>query len=174
MHEIPPPRKNKEILNEHISRFNKEYNLNCDMSGIKFRSKKQITAAARILEICAEYIILKEMITPENDRIIADAKAYIRENLSAQITVEDICTVCNCSRTKLYEMFKTEYGVGISHYITDKRMKLAKNLLKSTSLSITEISSQCGFCDYNYFLRVYKKYYGTSPKKERTSSQKNA
>lgn len=160
--------KNKTILSELVSQINNRYNLNCNSKGIKFRSRKQIIAASKILEICSEYIILKEMIEPQNDRIIALAKKYIKENYQNQINVDDICTYCGCGRTKLYEMFKKEYGTGIAHYINKLRLSAAKKLLKSTSLSIAEISEKCGFYDYNYFSRVYKKHFGISPRNERT------
>ena len=43
------------------------------------------------------------------------------------------------------------------------RVSKAIELLNSTSLSITEISAECGFNDSNYFATVFKKIVGTSP-----------
>ncbi|MBO5909176.1 MAG: helix-turn-helix domain-containing protein, partial [Clostridia bacterium] len=40
-----------------------------------------------------------------------------------------------------------------------------KKLLKSTTLSVTEISIKCGFNDSNYFATVFKKINGISPKR---------
>ena len=159
--------KRKGTLRENIGAFNRKHGLSCDPSGIKFRSRRQIEAAAKILKLCAEYIILKELIEPENERIVATAKAYIKAHLSEQINVEDICGACGCSRTKLYDMFRTTSGIGVARYITEKRLKEARTLLRNTDLSIAEISSRCGFCDYNYFGRVYKRHYGISPRHER-------
>ncbi len=154
--------KDKSQLSVMINK----YDSNCDISGIKYKSRKQIIAAAKILEICTEYIILKEMIALENNNLISSVKEYIKENLSADLTVDKICQHIGCGRTKIYKMFKEECGIGIAHYITEKRLSKARKLLKSTDLSISEISSRCGFCDYNYFSRIYKKAYGISPKSE--------
>ncbi len=159
--------KNKGTLAEIIEAFNRKHGLSCDPAGIKFRSRRQIEAAAGILNICAEYIILKELIEPEKERIVATAKAYIKGHLADPLTVEDIAAAIGCSRTKLYEMFRAATGMGVAHYVTEKRLKEARNLLKTTDLPITEISTRCGFCDYNYFGRVYKKHYGIAPRRER-------
>ncbi len=159
-------KKDKAELSELVTEINEKYGLKCEASGIKYRSKKQIAAAAKILEICTEYIILKGMIALENNKIIAEVKSYIKNNLSEDLRVDEICRQCNIGRTKLYRMFRKECGIGISQYITEKRLNNARKLLKSTELTITEISAQCGFCDYNYFSRVYKKRFGISPKSE--------
>ncbi len=159
-------KKDKTELSALVEEINQKYGLSCKASGIKIKSQKQIAAAAKILEICTEYIILKEIIALENNRVIAEVKSYIKNNLSADLRVDEICRKCNIGRTKLYRMFREECGIGVSQYITEKRLNNAQKLLKSTNLTITEISAQCGFCDYNYFSRVYKKRFGISPKPE--------
>ncbi len=164
--------KDKALLERRVASFAEKYGLKCDADGIKYKNKKKIEASAKILEICAEYIIFKDMIHPQDDRIVDQAKSYIRENLSKKITVDDICRICGCGRTKLYEMFDEKVGIGISHYIMKKRMALAKKLLTSTDLSISEIAYRCGFCDYNYFGKAYKKYYGIPPKTQRNELRK--
>ncbi len=159
--------KSKGKLGETVREFNRRYGMTCDPSGIKFRSRRQIEAAARILKICAEYIMLMELIEPEGERVVATAKAYIKAHLGEQMSVEEIAAACGCSRTRLYEMFRSEAGVGVAHYIREKRLQEARNLLRTTDLPVTEVSEKCGFCDYNYFGRVYKKRFGVSPRKER-------
>ena len=54
---------------------------------------------------------------------------------------------------------------GIASFIKQKRLKKAKLLIKTTDMKISEISAAVGFSDYNYFLRVFKKEFGVSPKK---------
>lgn len=158
--------KDKGELARMAEKINKKYDINCNISGIKYKSRRQIVAAAKILEICTDYILQKEIIKPENNKIISDAKEYIKNNLANDIRVNDICAYCGCGRTRLYEMFKAECGCGIARYTNEKRLENARRLLKTTALTVAEISSACGFCDYNYFSRVYKKKYGISPGKE--------
>ena len=110
------------------------------------------------------YILLKELITPESDKIATRAKEYIEENLSAAVEISDICQHLKISRTKLYEIFKKEMNIGVSEYIRKRRMHKAKKLLKETKMPIWEIAQLVGFDDYTYFSRVFKGIYGKSPR----------
>lgn len=68
-------------------------------------------------------------------------------------------------KTKLYEIAKESYGMGIAEYIRKLRIEKAKLLLKEQpDLSLTEISAQCGFSDYNYFITVFKREVGVPPR----------
>ena len=100
-------------------------------------------------------------------RILSLAKEYILEHLSDQINIYDLCCYTKTNRTKLYEIFKSEYGLGIASYIKELRLNEAKRLLQGSKLSVSEISTRVGFSDYNYFSRVYKKRFKISPHKDR-------
>lgn len=137
------------------------------IDSISYKTEEQIKSAAKIMEACTSYIINRELITPENNKIFESAKAYIEEHLGDALEIDDICKALQIGRTKLYEIFKTEIKMGISKYILRRRMHRAKKLLKSTDLPISEIADSVGFADYNYFSRVFKKTYGKSPKSYR-------
>lgn len=83
------------------------------------------------------------------------------------IRIETLCSELQIGRTKLYEIFRKELNIGVSKYILKRRMHRAKKLIKTTELSVTEISQSVGFSDYNYFSKVFKKIYGRSPKSYR-------
>ena len=127
----------------------------------------EIDADSKIMEACTSFIIYKELITPENNRIIEAAKGYIEEHLDGEIDPASLCETLEVGRTRLYELFRAETGMGIAAYVRRRRMHRAKKLLKNTTLSIGEIAHTVGFTDYNYFSRVYKKTYGKSPKRYR-------
>ncbi len=134
---------------------------------IKYTDNKRILAAAKILEACMSYIMLKELITPENDRIFLEAKEYIEEHLSESLEIYGICAHLGISRTKLYEIFRKEANLGVSEYIRKRRMHKAKKLLKNTKNPVWEIALEVGFDDYTYFSRVFKTAYGKSPREMR-------
>lgn len=131
------------------------------------KTEEEILAAANIMEACTSYIIYKELIIPENSKVINAAKTYIDTHLSEDIQIEVLCAELKIGRTKLYEIFRKELNIGISKYILKRRMHIAKKLLKTTELSVAEISQSVGFSDYNYFSKVFKKNYGRSPKSYR-------
>ncbi|MDD6547578.1 helix-turn-helix transcriptional regulator, partial [Blautia massiliensis (ex Durand et al. 2017)] len=63
------------------------------------------------------------------------------------------------------EIAKQNYGTGIAEHIRILRMEKAKQLLEDRSLPLAEIASQCGYKDYNYFITVFKRTVGVTPKK---------
>ncbi len=166
--------EDQDIFKKQIATFEAKHGISCDISDIRYVGRSKIDALTKLLEICAEYIIFKEMIRPQDDRVMECAKAYIQEHLSEPLSIDDVCLVCGCGRTKLYEMFLEKTGAGISKYILEKRMSLAEKLLTSTDLSVTEISQRCGFCDYNYFGKIFKKHHGVPPLRHRIQTREAA
>ena len=131
---------------------------------ITYKNESEIAAAAKIMEACTSYILLKELITPEHSRLLDAAKEYIESRLAEEIDITKMCGALSVGRTRLYEIFKKETGMGIAKYINRRRMHRAKKLLKTSEMTIPEIAEAVGFSDYNYFSRVYKKTYGKSPR----------
>lgn len=92
---------------------------------------------------------------------------YTDRHIAEDIRIDDICRALNISRTLLYEKTKQYTNGGIASFIRSRRLETAKKLLSETDLSVPEVSDRVGFSDYNYFLRVFKKHFGISPKKMR-------
>lgn len=158
----------REVLNQNVVDVCKQYSLDKTeflraAKSIKLKSYENIMAAAKIFEACISYIILNEMLLPQRDKIIHECEQYIKEHLE-DVTVEALCRHTGISRTSLYEAFKKKTGQGIAAFIRAKQFDRARHLLDETTLSVREISLKCGFSDYNYFSRVFKKKYGKSPK----------
>ena len=65
------------------------------------------------------------------------------------------------------QLFRNEIGVGFLVYLTSIRMEKAKQLLVSTSLTITEIADRVGYGDYRVFTKVFKKSEGVTPSQYR-------
>lgn len=157
--------KDKSALGEFVGEINHRYGLECTPKGIRYRNEKRIAAAAKLLEICMDYIMLKDMIVPDNNRITRLAREYIADNLCSDIKIGDVCEYADTCRTKLYNAFADDCGVGIAEYIRRERLKLAYSLLKSGEFTVAEVSEKSGFSDYNYFSRIFKRRYGISPYK---------
>ncbi len=67
----------------------------------------------------------------------------------------------------LRKLFKSEMGMTPHDYLTGLRLQMAEKLLCSTEnldQNISEIAFVCGYSDSLYFSRVFKRYYGCSPK----------
>lgn len=162
----------KTALYKSLPLLRDNYGINIDalekgINNISYKSNEHILAAAKIMEACTSFIIYKELITPDSNKILESVKSYIDNHLGEDIEIEILCKEFNIGRTKLYEIFRKELNLGVSRYILLRRMHHAKKLLKTTSLSIPEIASSVGFDNYNYFSRIFKKTYNKSPKSYR-------
>ena len=118
-----------------------------------------------LLECVSEISSKKKKI--ENP-IISKICTYINENLSSDISLEQMAEYTNVSSFYLSKLFKEEKGVTFINFITDKRLEEAQKLLKETNLSIKEITAQIGYNDQNYFSRIFKNKYGVTPSEART------
>jgi len=67
----------------------------------------------------------------------------------------------------LSRQFKNETGHSIAQYINLKKIEVAKNYIKTSDLSIREISEKLSFASETYFSTVFKKITGESPFKYR-------
>lgn len=157
--------RDKKAFAENMAEPCIRYRIDADAAKkIKYKSNDQIIAASKIMEALISYINLKEMVRPQRRRLFGEIEKYINENLCEKITVDDLCRRFGISRTRLYELFGGYIGIPIALYIKEKRLERAKELIKAGETSAAA-ADKCGFDDYNYFLRVFKKRYGVSPKK---------
>lgn len=98
---------------------------------------------------------------------VTGAIQYIRKNLAASLTVQDVADHILCSRGRLSAYFKEELGQSTARYIENLLMIRAQTMLLYTDYTIGEISTRLGFCDQFYFSRRFKQYFSLSPKEYR-------
>ncbi|MCQ2432125.1 MAG: PocR ligand-binding domain-containing protein [Clostridia bacterium] len=151
-------------LCDYCRNFTDEDTLRALTPKIRYKEKKQVSAAAKILDACTGYILLKEMVSPSRQKLFEELDAYVSGHLSENLTMESLCRIFGISRTRLYEAIKPYAHDGIALWIKGKRLEAAKRYLAETDMSISEISEAVGFADYTYFLRVFRKVTGISPK----------
>lgn len=89
---------------------------------------------------------------------------YIREHLTEKIAVDALSRKAYLSRNLFFKWFREQFGITPLEYVNNERIKLAKELLAKPQHSIYDVSKLCGFTDVNYFIRVFRKLEGTTPK----------
>jgi len=107
----------------------------------------------------------KAVLRDETDEIIHSVSRYINQNFGQDLSLKNLSRTFAVSESHLSRKFKAVTGMGLCEYITFVRVHNGARLLKETNLSLTEISSRCGFNDSNYFSSVFKKIKGTTPYK---------
>ncbi|MEX6689165.1 AraC family transcriptional regulator [Danxiaibacter flavus] len=89
---------------------------------------------------------------------------YIQEHLCEKIHVATLSRKAYLSRTIFFKWFKEQFGTTPSEYINRERIKLAKQLLTNPEHNVHTVSTMTGFIDANYFIRVFRKLEGVTPK----------
>ena len=97
------------------------------------------------------------------DSKISDIISYINDNLSEDLSLENLASKFYISKYHLLRLFKKHTGYTPYNYI-HKRLITAKGLLKE-GLNISQVCHECGFNDYSNFIRAFSKEFGISPKK---------
>ena len=95
--------------------------------------------------------------------IIEKAKSYIRDSYRKDISLDEVSREVDISPYYFSKLFKQETGGNFIEYLTEVRLRNARELLKDSQLSIKEICGESGYSDPNYFSRIFKKYEGVTP-----------
>lgn len=100
----------------------------------------------------------------ETNTVLSHVVAYIRERLSNRLTMKELTDTACMSQALFYRYFKREIGMSPVEFILRERIKYAKQLLKNQHIQVNQVCFEAGFDDCNYFIRVFKKYEGITPK----------
>lgn len=95
---------------------------------------------------------------------ISEVTEFIRLNLKENISLKSLSDKACMSTTSFYRFFKRELGMSPIEFVLNEKIKCAKKLLKNPSIQINEVCYLSGFEDANYFIRLFKKHEGITPK----------
>jgi AraC-like DNA-binding protein len=99
----------------------------------------------------------------ELQKRIKRAIAFMEENYSDGISLEQIARAAFLSSYHFCRLFRKQMGITCSRYLSILRIRKAKELLSQTELSVTEICYEAGFNSLTHFERVFKKLEGVTP-----------
>ena len=97
---------------------------------------------------------------------------YISKNYSNGITSRDAADFLHISNSYFCRIFKENFGSCFQNYLNVYRLEAAKEQLKTSTLTITEISVAVGFNSFSYFSKLFKDAYNCTPTEYRKLSQK--
>lgn len=93
-----------------------------------------------------------------------EVKNYLDKHFTEQITFKDFSDLMGYNEKYITSVFKEQIGVSPSRYVLERRIKLAKKLLKEKpDIILKEVSELVGYSDPLYFSRVFKASVGISP-----------
>ncbi len=100
---------------------------------------------------------------------VQKAIIYMEENLSGDLGLQTLAEALQLTPGYLSALFHREVGQTITQYITELRMKQALHLLKTTRLQVQNVAQLCGVSDANYFTKLFRSWYGVTPRRYRQS-----
>lgn len=101
-------------------------------------------------------------------QIAAQMQRYIQENYSKDISLQDAAKTMCYSEAYFSRLFKQCFHVNFTVYLTQYRIRIAKQLMLKQNISIKEIGARVGYTDNNYFTKVFRRSTGLNPSEYRT------
>ena len=94
---------------------------------------------------------------------LAMALQVMENNIEDPLTPEEISDVAGLSTRQLERLFARYINVSPKRYYLKLRLEKARDLLRQTDLSVTEVCVACGFKSLSHFSKSYRTAYGISP-----------
>jgi two-component system response regulator YesN len=113
--------------------------------------------------IVEAFDVLHEENNMKNRRIVDEALAYIKENYSGQISLEELARYVNVHPVHLSRLFSKDVGNTFKYILTEVRIEEAKRLLKDINYRVYEISCMVGYEKPRYFSELFRNVTGLTP-----------
>ena len=113
----------------------------------------------KLLEIVASMPDGSAMSAP-----VLEAVRYIRHHFREDVSLADVARHIDMSPSWLTKRFNRECGMSIPQYLLSVRMERAKKLFEETNMLVFEVANAVGFDNPRYFVSVFKKATGLTPK----------
>ncbi len=141
--------------------YNQEIN-----TGISLSNAMHKASVNRIFN----YNISESNMNPQFEKLCM-LRGRIMKNPELPWGIDDIADSLYLSKSYLQKIYKSYFGKSIIEEMIEFRIEKAKELLAKTNMTVTDISKECGYSSYNYFVRQFKMSEGISPSEYRIKSR---
>ncbi|MBQ6823300.1 MAG: helix-turn-helix domain-containing protein [Clostridia bacterium] len=107
----------------------------------------------------------------ESDHSMQAVLHFIQANLHRNITVAELAAITGYSTDHFSRTFRKCFGISPLGYVTKLKINKAKRQLQETRLSVAVIAEGLGYCDANYFAKIFKSRVGVSPLQYRKTAR---
>lgn len=105
----------------------------------------------------------KRLKSVENQKKLNEIVNYIKGNYQNALSLTEVATYFNYSRTYFSKFFKKNMGTNFSDYLSLVRLEHAQNLLINSEWTILDIALSSGFNNVRTFFGAFEKYHQMSP-----------
>ena len=133
-----------------------------------FHVDKRISEALiskNITSILTEFLVyeLPEEGVPEHSTRIEEVLSYINEHIDQPLTLDSLAQRVSLSPFYFSRVFRKETGYTLREYMINTRINAARFYLRTTELSLKEISYRCGYGSDSTFCTTFKRITGMTP-----------
>lgn len=96
-------------------------------------------------------------------KYIKEIMQHLDKNLTDKTTLDMLAKRCSISKYHLEKEFKKYIGVTPNEYVILNRISLAKELLKYSEISVSEIASKIGIHNTSHLINLFKEREGITP-----------
>lgn len=122
----------------------------------------------RLIQFMADH---RQQLTTKSSSIDI-IRYYIDCNITKNIKMSDISSICHYTPQHIIKIFKEKYGITPHRYILNSKLKISMPMLRGTNESIEEISNILGFSDPRHFSAQFEKFTGMRPSAYRKNAKK--
>lgn len=97
------------------------------------------------------------------DELFQSVVAYMEDNISEHLTIEQICHDNLVGRGILQKVFSDNVGCGIIDYFSLMKINAAKQLIRENKMNFSQIAEELGYNSIHYFSRHFKSITGMTP-----------
>ncbi len=135
-----------------------------------FKKTEWLKSAIGIL---IEAVKQKSILEAQDNNLVNKARTYISNNISQELSVKMVSNYVSLSPEYLTKIFKQQMGSNLKNYIQLEKIEIAKELLETTSLSISLIALQVGYTNFSHFTQMFKKFVNVTPIEYRKQNARN-
>ena len=133
---------------------------------LELKIKELILLLIQSKNVCSIQELITDLYSAQNVQL----KNVIELHKYSNLNQEELAKLCNLSLSSFKREFKKVFNDTPNNYMTDLKLKRAKELLSVTEMPISEIAFGVGFNDPLYFTRAFKKKIGSSPSQYRSAN----
>jgi AraC-like DNA-binding protein len=109
----------------------------------------------RLLEVAASEVATNP---------VSDVISYVRENMSAPMTVADLAERVSLSPSAFSHLFRDVTGKSPYQFVKEMRLNRARELLLEAEQSVTQISRTVGYASTSHFINEFRDRFGATPR----------
>ena len=157
--------KEQQLCNDWMNQYPTLFLSFKDVDGTIFENALGLLQFT-IAELCKKHTYLIE------SDLVAEAVAYMRLHFARPLKLTKVARHVGCSPAYLSRKFQAERSCTFTYCLNQIRVEQSKPLLLNPALTVGDVGYLVGFCEQSYFVKVFRRYTGMTPRQYQQSEKR--